>query len=171
MCGLIHLFWLLVVAFFSFNLSSLPWREGLRSKEVKLGDAIREQKSTPVWLCFISGDVRFLCQSTLLQQGEPLLLEPAVHGPMHYPLRIYVDRCVAAVDSDPSSRSDYEFKSNHGFVVQCVSKHYWLSFLTNCSGLTNYFICSCRRCLIDSMFPYTSSKFHSRPNKIFSGSV
>ncbi|XP_053485337.1 zona pellucida sperm-binding protein 3-like isoform X2 [Ictalurus furcatus] len=75
-----------------------------------------------------------LHQSTVYQQGEPLLLEAAVHSPMHRPLRIYVDLCEASVHSDTLSWPRYEFISAHG-------------------------------CLIDSMFPYSSSKFYSRPKQ------
>ncbi|MCJ8731406.1 hypothetical protein PDJAM_G00199330 [Pangasius djambal] len=82
----------------------------------------------------IKGDVGSLRQSTVFQQGEPLFLEAAVHGPMHRPLRIYVDHCVATVDSYPLSRPSYEFISNRG-------------------------------CLIDSMWPYSSSRFYSRPKQ------
>ncbi|KAB5579206.1 hypothetical protein PHYPO_G00192440 [Pangasianodon hypophthalmus] len=85
-------------------------------------------------LSVIKGDVGSLRPSTIFQQGEPLFLEAAVHGPMHRPLRIYVDHCVATVDSYPLSRPSYEFISNHG-------------------------------CLIDSMWPYSSSKFYSRPKQ------
>ncbi|KAF4089080.1 hypothetical protein AMELA_G00062410 [Ameiurus melas] len=72
-----------------------------------------------------------LHQSTVFQQGEPLLLEAAVHSTMHRPLRIYVDHCEASVNSDTLSWPSYEFISDHG-------------------------------CLMDSMFPYSSSKFYSR---------
>lgn len=68
----------------------------------------------------MSGEVGSLHQSTVFQQGEPLLLEAAVNGPMHRPLRIYVDRCVATIDSDLFSRPSYEFISNHGLVIVCI---------------------------------------------------
>ncbi|KAL6490815.1 hypothetical protein MHYP_G00011600 [Metynnis hypsauchen] len=68
-------------------------------------------------------------QSTHFQQGEPLLLEAAVYAPLHPPLRIFVDNCVATANSDPLSKPSYEFISNHGCLVDSLlpnssSKYY-----------------------------------------------
>lgn len=110
------------------------------------------------------------CQSSIFQQGEPLLLEAAVHGPTHRPLRIYVDRCVAAVDSDPFSKPGYEIISEYGLVVQCVSKHYRQMFLAVLFWLTvlcthvvgAWWIACCRTHRLS---------FTAGQSKIFSGSV
>ncbi|XP_064181681.1 zona pellucida sperm-binding protein 3-like isoform X2 [Anguilla rostrata] len=55
--------------------------------------------------------------STVFQQGEPVNLEAAVDGQWHPPLRIYVDRCVATLSSDPLSEPSYDIISNHGCLT------------------------------------------------------
>uniref|UniRef100_A0A4W4G8Y7 Zona pellucida sperm-binding protein 3 n=1 Tax=Electrophorus electricus TaxID=8005 RepID=A0A4W4G8Y7_ELEEL len=94
---------------------------------------------SPTWLPMtftigVVGLLHFSLNSNVYQQGEPLLLEAAVHAPLHPRLRIYVDLCVATVRSDPLSKPSYEFIADHG-------------------------------CLVDSLLPNSSSKFHRRPGE------
>lgn len=58
--------------------------------------------------------------SMVYLQGEPVFLEAAVHAPLHPPLRVYVDYCVVALDSEPLSNLHYEFVVNQGLVIVCV---------------------------------------------------
>ncbi|XP_056156149.1 zona pellucida sperm-binding protein 3-like [Lampris incognitus] len=58
--------------------------------------------------------------SSLYQQGEPVFLEASVEAPLHPPLRIYVDYCVATTKSDPLSLPSYKFITNYGCLVDSV---------------------------------------------------
>ncbi|KAM3857825.1 zona pellucida sperm-binding protein 3-like [Diretmus argenteus] len=58
--------------------------------------------------------------STVYHQGEAVLLEASVEAPLHPPLRIYVDHCVATLKSDPLSLPNYKFITNHGCLMDSV---------------------------------------------------
>ncbi|XP_029932872.1 zona pellucida sperm-binding protein 3-like [Myripristis murdjan] len=58
--------------------------------------------------------------SSVYQQGEAVLLEASVEAPLHPPLRIYVDFCVATLKPDPLSLPSYKFVTNHGCLVDSV---------------------------------------------------
>lgn len=44
-------------------------------------------------------------------------IEASVLGGYHFPLKVYVDSCVATADPDPSSHPSYLFISNHGCLT------------------------------------------------------
>lgn len=52
--------------------------------------------------------------SSVYQQGEAVFLEASVEAPQHLALALYVDYCVATLNSDPLSSPSYEFISKHG---------------------------------------------------------
>ncbi|XP_070711339.1 zona pellucida sperm-binding protein 3-like [Pempheris klunzingeri] len=72
-----------------------------------------------------------LRSSSVFQQGEAVFLEASVDAPLHPPLTLYVDYCVAALKPDPLSWPSYKFITKHG-------------------------------CLMDSVLPWSSSKFLRR---------
>ncbi|XP_068611992.1 zona pellucida sperm-binding protein 3-like [Brachionichthys hirsutus] len=72
-----------------------------------------------------------LRSSWTYQQGEAVFLEASVDAPLHLPLLLYVDSCVATLTSDPRSLPSYKFVTKHG-------------------------------CLLDSVWPGSSSKFLPR---------
>ncbi|KAM9334112.1 zona pellucida sperm-binding protein 3-like [Symphorus nematophorus] len=52
--------------------------------------------------------------SSVYFPSDVMHIEAAVLQGHHVPLRVYVDSCVATVDSDPNSQPRYPFISNHG---------------------------------------------------------
>ncbi|XP_071398067.1 zona pellucida sperm-binding protein 3-like [Centroberyx affinis] len=58
--------------------------------------------------------------SSVYQQGEVVFLEASVVAPLHPPLRIYVDSCVATLKPDPLSLPNYMFITNHGCLMDSV---------------------------------------------------
>ena len=69
-------------------------------------------------LMFAVGPVgwRSVRSTTVFLQGEPVFLEAAVYAPLHPPLRVYVDYCVATLNPEPLSEPRYEFIVNQGLV-------------------------------------------------------
>lgn len=51
---------------------------------------------------------------SVYQQGEAVYLEASVEAPLHPPLYIYVDYCVATLKPDPLSSPNYKFINKHG---------------------------------------------------------
>ncbi|XP_029382216.1 zona pellucida sperm-binding protein 3-like [Echeneis naucrates] len=58
--------------------------------------------------------------SSVYQQGEAVFLEASVEAPLHPPLLIYVDNCVATLKPDPLSSPSYKFITKHGCLVDSV---------------------------------------------------
>ncbi|XP_023130607.2 zona pellucida sperm-binding protein 3-like isoform X3 [Amphiprion ocellaris] len=54
------------------------------------------------------------------QQGEAVFLEASVDAPLHPPLTIYVDSCVATLKPDPLSLPSYKFLTKHGCLVDSL---------------------------------------------------
>uniref|UniRef100_A0A3B4YVP9 Zona pellucida sperm-binding protein 3 n=1 Tax=Stegastes partitus TaxID=144197 RepID=A0A3B4YVP9_9TELE len=54
------------------------------------------------------------------QQGEAVFLEASVEAPLHPPLTIYVDSCVATLKPDPLSLPSYNFLTKHGCLMDSV---------------------------------------------------
>ncbi|XP_028285545.1 zona pellucida sperm-binding protein 3-like [Parambassis ranga] len=61
-----------------------------------------------------------LRNSSIYQQGEAVFLEASVEAPLHPPLTLYVDSCVATLKPDPLSTPSYKFITNHGCHVDSV---------------------------------------------------
>ncbi|XP_069374580.1 zona pellucida sperm-binding protein 3-like isoform X3 [Paralichthys olivaceus] len=76
-------------------------------------------------------DCTSLRNTSVYQQGEAVFLEASVEAPLHPPLTVYVDYCVATLKPDPLSSPSYKFITKYG-------------------------------CLVDSVLPGSSSKFHLR---------
>lgn len=51
-----------------------------------------------------------------------MYLEASVEAPLHPPLIVFVDYCVATLKPDPSSMPNYKFISNYGLVFYSDSK-------------------------------------------------
>ncbi|XP_013883865.1 zona pellucida sperm-binding protein 3 [Austrofundulus limnaeus] len=58
--------------------------------------------------------------SSVYQQGAAVFLEARVEAPLHPPLALFVDSCVAAVKPDPFSVPSYEFITNRGCLMDSV---------------------------------------------------
>ncbi|XP_061566166.1 zona pellucida sperm-binding protein 3-like [Cololabis saira] len=58
--------------------------------------------------------------SSVYQQGEAVFLEASVEAPLHPPLTLYVDHCVATQQPDPLSLPNYKFISKHGCLMDSV---------------------------------------------------
>ncbi|XP_062305812.1 zona pellucida sperm-binding protein 3-like isoform X3 [Osmerus eperlanus] len=58
--------------------------------------------------------------SSVYQQGEPVFLEASVKAPLHPPLRLFIDNCVATLTSDPLSSPSYKFITEHGCLVDSL---------------------------------------------------
>ncbi|XP_041924918.1 zona pellucida sperm-binding protein 3-like isoform X1 [Alosa sapidissima] len=102
----------------------------------KRRQTVRSEPLTPTWLPMTStvqaagllsfslkvmgDDWRSVSSSMVYLQGEPVFLEAAVSAPLHPLLRLYVDYCVASLDSDPLSKPRYEFIVNHGCLVDSL---------------------------------------------------
>ncbi|XP_051800039.1 zona pellucida sperm-binding protein 3-like [Acanthochromis polyacanthus] len=54
------------------------------------------------------------------QQGEAVFLEASVDAPLHPPLTIYVDSCVATLKPDHLSLPSYKFLTKHGCLVDSL---------------------------------------------------
>ncbi|XP_031441054.2 zona pellucida sperm-binding protein 3-like [Clupea harengus] len=63
---------------------------------------------------------RSVRSTTVFLQGEPVFLEAAVYAPLHPPLRVYVDYCVATLNPEPLSEPRYEFIVNQGCLVDSL---------------------------------------------------
>ncbi|XP_069071675.1 zona pellucida sperm-binding protein 3-like [Pleurodeles waltl] len=55
--------------------------------------------------------------TTTFQLGDVFHLEASVDAASHYPLRIYVDSCMASPTVDPDSTLQYDIVSSHGCLV------------------------------------------------------
>ncbi|XP_076580366.1 zona pellucida sperm-binding protein 3-like [Chaetodon auriga] len=91
---------------------------------------------TPTWLPMTStvgvfGLLRFslrtmadgctsLRSSSVYQQGEAVFLEASVEAPLHPPLTLYVDYCVATLKPDPLSSPSYKFITKHGCLIDSL---------------------------------------------------
>ncbi|XP_038586342.1 zona pellucida sperm-binding protein 3-like isoform X2 [Micropterus salmoides] len=62
----------------------------------------------------MAGDCTSLRSSSVYQQGEAVFLEASVEAPLHPPLTLYVDSCVATLTPDPLSLPSYKFITKHG---------------------------------------------------------
>ncbi|XP_041634750.1 zona pellucida sperm-binding protein 3-like [Cheilinus undulatus] len=58
--------------------------------------------------------------SSVYQQGETLFLEASIEAPLHPPLTLYVDYCVATLKPDPLSMPSYKFISKHGCLMDSM---------------------------------------------------
>ncbi|KAM9335594.1 zona pellucida sperm-binding protein 3-like [Symphorus nematophorus] len=58
--------------------------------------------------------------STVYQQGEAVFLQASVEAPLHPPLTLYVDHCVATLKPDPLSLPSYKFITKHGCLMDSV---------------------------------------------------
>ncbi|CAK6975301.1 zona pellucida sperm-binding protein 3-like [Scomber scombrus] len=58
--------------------------------------------------------------SSVYQQGEAVFLEANVEAPLHPPLTLYVDYCVATLKPDPLSLPSYKFITKHGCLIDSV---------------------------------------------------
>uniref|UniRef100_A0A3Q1K3N8 Zona pellucida sperm-binding protein 3 n=2 Tax=Anabas testudineus TaxID=64144 RepID=A0A3Q1K3N8_ANATE len=58
--------------------------------------------------------------SSVYQQGEAVFLEASVEAPLHPPLTVYVDYCVATVKPDPLSLPNYKFVNKYGCLMDSV---------------------------------------------------
>ncbi|KAM7377535.1 hypothetical protein PAMA_014032 [Pampus argenteus] len=58
--------------------------------------------------------------SPVYQQGEAVFLEASVEAPLHPPLTVYVDYCVATLKPDPLSLPSYTFITKHGCLIDSV---------------------------------------------------
>uniref|UniRef100_A0A8C2ZAV6 Zona pellucida sperm-binding protein 3 n=1 Tax=Cyclopterus lumpus TaxID=8103 RepID=A0A8C2ZAV6_CYCLU len=68
----------------------------------------------------VAGDCTALRSSSVYQQGEAVFLEASVEAPLHPPLALFVDHCVATLKPDPLSLPSYKFISNHGCLMDSV---------------------------------------------------
>ncbi|XP_054457625.1 zona pellucida sperm-binding protein 3-like isoform X2 [Anoplopoma fimbria] len=58
--------------------------------------------------------------SSVYQQGEAVFLEASVEAPLHPPLTLFVDHCVATLKTDPVSLPSYKFITKHGCLMDSV---------------------------------------------------
>ncbi|XP_034532772.1 zona pellucida sperm-binding protein 3-like isoform X2 [Notolabrus celidotus] len=65
-------------------------------------------------------DCSSLRSSSEYQQGEAVFLEAGVEAPLHPPLTLYVDSCVATLKPDPLSLPSYTFITKHGCLMDSV---------------------------------------------------
>uniref|UniRef100_A0A8D3BNI8 Zona pellucida sperm-binding protein 3 n=1 Tax=Scophthalmus maximus TaxID=52904 RepID=A0A8D3BNI8_SCOMX len=68
----------------------------------------------------MADDCTSLRSSSDYQQGEAVFLEASVEAPLHPPLTVYVDSCVATLTPDPLSLPSYKFITKHGCLVDSV---------------------------------------------------
>jgi len=54
--------------------------------------------------------------SSVYQHGEAVFLEASVEAPLHPPLALFVDHCVATLKPDPLSLPSYKFINKHGSI-------------------------------------------------------
>ena len=74
-------------------------------------------------LCPHTDDCNAPRSSSVYQQGEAVFLEASVEAPLHPPLTVYVDYCVATLKPDPLSSPSYRFITNYGSVGPSGSKN------------------------------------------------
>nr|XP_046236622.1 zona pellucida sperm-binding protein 3-like [Scatophagus argus] len=102
----------------------------------KRKQTVNGEPLTPTWLPMTStvsvfGLLRFslrtmadsctsLRSSLVYQQGEAVFLEASVEAPLHPPLTLYVDYCVATLKPDPLSLPRYKFITEHGCLMDSV---------------------------------------------------
>ncbi|XP_039997173.1 zona pellucida sperm-binding protein 3-like isoform X2 [Xiphias gladius] len=96
----------------------------------KRKQTVNAEPLTPTWLPMTStisvfgllhfslrtmaDDCTTVRSSSVYQQGEAVLLEASVEAPLHHPLTVYVDSCVATLKPDPLSLPSYKFITKHG---------------------------------------------------------
>ncbi|XP_037614248.1 zona pellucida sperm-binding protein 3-like [Sebastes umbrosus] len=68
----------------------------------------------------MADDCTSLRSSSVYQQGEAVFLEASVDAPLHPPLALYVDSCVATLKPDPLSSPSYKFITKHGCLMDSV---------------------------------------------------
>ncbi|XP_044038742.1 zona pellucida sperm-binding protein 3-like [Siniperca chuatsi] len=68
----------------------------------------------------MADDCTSLRSSSVYQQGEAVFLEASVEAPLHPPLTLYVDYCVATLKPDPLSLPSYKFITKHGCLMDSV---------------------------------------------------
>ncbi|XP_056224380.1 zona pellucida sperm-binding protein 3-like [Seriola aureovittata] len=68
----------------------------------------------------MADDCTSLHSSSVYQQGEAVFLEASVEAPLHPPLTVYVDYCVATLKPDPLSLPSYKFITKNGCLVDSV---------------------------------------------------
>ncbi|XP_040887761.1 zona pellucida sperm-binding protein 3-like [Toxotes jaculatrix] len=102
----------------------------------KRKQTVNAEPLTPTWLPMTStvsvfGLLRFSLRtmadgctsqrsSSVYQQGEAVFLEASVEAPLHPPLTVYVDYCVATLKPDPLSVPSYKFIAKHGCLMDSV---------------------------------------------------
>ncbi|GLD53593.1 zona pellucida sperm-binding protein 3-like protein [Lates japonicus] len=64
----------------------------------------------------MADDCTSIRSSSEYQQGEAVFLEASVEAPMHPPLTVYVDSCVATLKPEPLSLPSYKFVTKQGSV-------------------------------------------------------
>lgn len=67
-------------------------------------------------VCSYADDCTSPRSSSVYQQGEAVFLEASVDAPLHPPLTLYVDYCVATLKPDPLSLPSYKFITKHGSI-------------------------------------------------------
>uniref|UniRef100_A0A3P8W4Y1 Zona pellucida sperm-binding protein 3 n=2 Tax=Cynoglossus semilaevis TaxID=244447 RepID=A0A3P8W4Y1_CYNSE len=65
-------------------------------------------------------DCTALRSSSVYQQGEAVFLEARVEAPLHPPLTVYVDYCVAILKLDPLSGPSYRFINSYGCLMDSM---------------------------------------------------
>ncbi|TMS01846.1 Zona pellucida sperm-binding protein 3 [Larimichthys crocea] len=68
----------------------------------------------------MAGGCTSLRSSSVYQQGEAVFLEARVEAPLHPPLTLYVDYCVAMLQPDSLSLPGYKFITKHGCLMDSV---------------------------------------------------
>lgn len=58
--------------------------------------------------------------SSVYQHGEAVFLEASVEAPLHPPLALFVDHCVATLKPDPLSLPSYKFINKHGCLMDSI---------------------------------------------------
>lgn len=70
--------------------------------------------SESIMVLWLADDCTALRSSSVYQQGEAVFLEARVEAPLHPPLTVYVDYCVAILKLDPLSGPSYRFINSYG---------------------------------------------------------
>ncbi|XP_059211016.1 zona pellucida sperm-binding protein 3-like isoform X2 [Centropristis striata] len=102
----------------------------------KRRQTVNAEPLTPTWLPLTStisvfgllhfslramaDDCTSVRSSSVYQQGEAVFLEASVEAPLHSPLTMYVDYCVATLKPDPLSSPSYKFISKNGCLMDSV---------------------------------------------------
>uniref|UniRef100_UPI0037E704E4 zona pellucida sperm-binding protein 3-like n=1 Tax=Semicossyphus pulcher TaxID=241346 RepID=UPI0037E704E4 len=72
------------------------------------------------YLLTMADDCSSQRSSSVYQQGEAVFLEAGVEAPLHAPLTLHVDYCVATLKPDPLSLPSYKFIIKHGCLMDSI---------------------------------------------------